>query len=50
MHLIANAAHESSVALNDPFMILIVVSAIAVTASLLALLGGFALVATGRGE
>ncbi|WP_347753682.1 hypothetical protein [Agrococcus sp. ProA11] len=50
MHAIANAAHATSVPLNDPFMILIVVSAIGVTASFLALLGGFALVVTGRAE
>ncbi len=50
MHLIATAAHDSSVALDNPFMIAIIVSAVAVTGSILALLGAFALVATGRGE
>jgi hypothetical protein len=50
MHLIATAAHDSSVALDNPFMLLIAVSAVAVTASIVALLGAFALVATGRAE
>lgn len=50
MDLIATAAQESSVALDNPFMLLIVVSAVAVTASIAALLGAFALVVTGRAE
>jgi hypothetical protein len=44
------AAHDSGVALDNPFTLLIVVSAVAVTASVVALLGAFVLVATGRGE
>lgn len=50
MHLIATAAHESSVALDNPFMLLIAASAVVVTAAFVALLGGFALVVTGRAE
>ena len=50
MDLIAAAAHDSSVALDNPFMLLIVVSAVAVTASIVALLGAFALVISGRAE
>lgn len=50
MHPIATAAQDASVALDNPFMILIVVAAAAVTASVLALIGAFALVATGRDE
>jgi len=44
------AAHDSGVTLDNPFTLLIVVSAVAVTASVVALLGAFALVATGRDE
>jgi hypothetical protein len=47
---IITAAHDSSVALDNPFMLLIVASAVAVTASVVALLGAFALVVTGRAE
>lgn len=50
MDLIATAAHSTSVPLDDPFMILIVVSAVAVTGSVLALLGAFGMVATGRDD
>ena len=50
MHLIATAAQESSVALDNPFMIAIIVSAVAVTGSVVALLGAFGLVAIGRDD
>ena len=50
MDLIATAAQDSSVALDNPFMLLIAVSAVAVTASIVALLGAFGLVITGRAE
>lgn len=50
MDLIATAAHSSDVPLDDPFMLLIAVSALVVTASVVALLGAFALVVTGRAE
>lgn len=50
MHLITAAAHESTVALDNPFMIIIAASAAVVTAAFLALIGGFALVLTGRAE
>lgn len=50
MHLIATAARDSSVALDNPFMLLIVVSAVVVTGSIVALLGTFGLIVAGRGE
>ncbi|WP_405216577.1 hypothetical protein [Agrococcus sp. Ld7] len=50
MHLIAAAAHDSGVALDNPFALLILVSSVAVTAAFLALVGGFALVVTGHAE
>lgn len=50
MDLIATAVHDSGLALDNPFTWLIVVSAVAVTASIAALLGAFALVMTGRAE
>lgn len=48
MHLIATAAHDSGVALDNPFTLLIVASAVVVTVSVLALIGAFGLVAAGR--
>ena len=50
MHHFATAAHETTVALDNPFMIAIIVSAVAVTGSVLALLGAFGLVAMGRDD
>lgn len=50
MHLIATAAAESSVPLDNPFMLLIAASAVVVTASVVALLAAFGLVVTGHAE
>ncbi|MET4100224.1 multisubunit Na+/H+ antiporter MnhG subunit [Agrococcus sp. UYP10] len=50
MHTIATAAHDTGVALDNPFMLAIIVAAVGVTGSVLALLGAFALVATGRDD
>ena len=50
MHSITTAARDAGVALDNPFMLAIIIAAVGVTGSILALLGAFALVATGRDD